>query len=290
MKNLILGVAVLALAGQATVPAAARAPQASAATPQAAQERLVALQGAQNFRDVGGYRTTDGRTVKWGAIYRSAELSHLTPQDIAKLQGLGIGAIHDLRTVDERRSQPTAWTGPGAPKIVAQDYSMDLSAMAKLFKGEPTAAQAREVFAASYPEMLAMQRPQQRALFEDLLKGDAPVVYHCTAGKDRTGLATALVLSALGVPRETILADYELSNRYYTGGVSAAGAEADPRNAAFLRLPPEVIRVFMGVDASYLQAVFDRIDRDYGSVDAYLDRELGVDAADVARLKTLYTE
>ena len=124
-----------------------------------------------------------------------------------------------------------------------------------------------------------------------LLKGDGGVVYHCSAGKDRTGVATALVLSALGVPRETILADYELSNRYFNGLASAAGAESrkdDPQMAAFAKLPPEVLKVFMGVDARYLQAVFDEIDAKYGSVDAYLDKELGVDAADIARLKALY--
>jgi protein-tyrosine phosphatase len=228
--------------------------------------------------------------VKWGLIFRSAELSHLTPDDLIKVAGLNIESVHDLRSVEERQAEPTAWTGPDAPRVVAHDYVMDMSGMGALFRGALTAERARDAFAAMYPGMLEMQRPQETALFEDLLEGEGATLYHCTAGKDRTGLATALILSALGVPRETILYDYELSNRHFTGGVGARDGEANQANAAFAQLPPEVIAVFMGVDARYLRTVFDQIDSQYGSVEAYLDQKLGVDAADLARLRSLYTE
>lgn len=296
MKRLLLcaGAAVFLSLG-ACAPTATAPLVPATAVAEARHERLLPLQGVQNARDIGGYRTVDGRTVKWDVIYRTGELSRLTPDDLAFLRGHGVRSIHDLRTVEERRAQPTAWTGPDAPRITAFDYTMDASGFAALFQGGiPSAERAREVFAGSYPEMLKMQRPQHRALFADLIKGEGPVLYHCTAGKDRTGMATALILSALGVPRETILADYELSNRYYRGQASAAGADAqaqaDPQMAMFMRLPEDVRAVFMGVDARYLQAVFDHIDRDYGSVEAYLDRELDVDAADIRRLRTLYTQ
>ena len=252
--------------------------------------RLVPLEGVQNFRDVGGYRTIDGRRVKWGLIYRSGELSHLTPQDLLLVTELDIDTVHDLRSVEERQSEPTAWTGPDAPRIVAHDYVMDLSAMGALFQGTITAERASDAFASMYPSMLEQQRPQETALFESLLEGDGATLYHCTAGKDRTGLATALILSALGVPRETILHDYELSNRYFTGGMAAREGSASAANAAFAQLPPEVIAVFMGVDARYLREVFARIDSQYGSVEAYLDQVLSVDAADIQRLRGLYTE
>ncbi len=285
MKKFLLCAAALALLAG---PAPAALDRQAATAEQAAHQRLLPLKNVQNARDIGGYRTVDGRTVKWDVIFRTAELSHLDAADIAVLKGKGVSAIHDLRTVEERQAQPTAWTGAGAPKITAFDYSMDHSAMAGLLRGGATAESARTVFANSYPEMLKMQRQQHRALFADLLKGDGAVLYHCSAGKDRTGMATALILSALGVPRETILADYELSNRYYRPDPAAMAASA-PQAAAFARLPQDIRAVFMGVDARYLQAVFAVIDRDYGSVEAYLDRELGVNAAGVARLKALYT-
>lgn len=279
----------LALTACSGVATTRQGPAVATAAPQAETRRLLPLEGVQNARDIGGYRTADGRTVKWGLLFRTGELSHLTQADIAYLKARGVRSIHDLRTVDERRAQPTAWTGVGAPPVTAFDYNFDTSGFAALFEGGiPSAEKAREVFAASYPEILRTQQPQHRALFTDILKGEGAVLYHCTAGKDRTGIATALILSALGVPRDTIIADYELSNRYYRGHVSAAGAEAAPQMAAFMRLPKEVTDVFMGVDARYLQAIFTTIDRDYGSVEAYLDRELGVGKDDVERLRAMY--
>ncbi len=289
MKRLLLSAAALMLAVAPVQASFAQTVPAPAQAQSQEHSRLLPLEGVQNARDIGGYRTADGRMVKWGLIYRTAELSHLTEHDKALLEARGLRSIHDLRTVEERRAQPTIWTDANAPTITAFDYSMDTLGFAALFQGGmPTADRAREVFAASYPEMLKSQRPQQRALFEELLRGEGAVLYHCSAGKDRTGMATALILSALGVPRETILTDYELSNQYYRPDASPEAVAANPQAAAFMRLPADIRAVFMGVDKRYLQAVFDLIDRDYGSVEVYLDRELGVDAADIARLKALY--
>lgn len=251
--------------------------------------RLVPVSGAQNFRDIGGYRTRDGRRVKWGLIYRSAELSHLTPADLNTIGALGIHTIHDLRAVSERTKEPTAWTGPEAPRVVVQDYELDLSTMAGFFGGPITADRAREAFLALYPALLESQMPQERALFTGLLEADGGTLYHCTAGKDRTGLATAMILSALGVPRDTILYDYELSNRYFAQPIDSGGG-ADGSGVGPAGLPPEVGAVFMQVDRRYLATVLDQIDLRYGSIEVYLDQELGVDAVSLERLRTLYTE
>jgi protein-tyrosine phosphatase len=273
-------------------PAIASVPQVPAPFGDSAilAPRVVPLEGVQNFRDIGGYRTRDGRRVKWGLIFRSAELSQLTTADLSLVRELDIKTIHDLRSVTERQSEPTAWTGPEAPRVVSHDYVMDMAAMGALFQGAVTAEKAKDAFAALYPSMLDQQKPQEIALFASLLEGEGSTLYHCTAGKDRTGLATALILSALGVPRETILYDYELSNRHYTVDMAARAGSATSANAAFAQLPPEVIAVFMSVEARYLREVFMRIDSEYGSVEAYLDRELGVDASDLQRLQALYTE
>jgi protein-tyrosine phosphatase len=252
--------------------------------------RIVPLEGVQNFRDIGGYRTSDGRRVKWGLIYRSAELSRLTPQDLVEITGLNIQSVHDLRSLEERRSEPTAWTGTQSPRFIAHDYTMDMAALADLFRNVTTPELARDAFAGLYPHLLDIQQPQEAALFEDLLKAEGATLYHCTAGKDRTGLATALILSALGVPRDIILYDYELSNRFYDAGLGRQDKEDGADRSALAQLPADVIAVFMSVDARYLRAVFDRIESEYGTVEAYLDQKLGVDAAAIARLRHLYTE
>jgi protein-tyrosine phosphatase len=251
-----------------------------------AAERVLPLQGATNFRDVGGYRTADGRRVRWGVIYRSAELSGLTAADQAFLNELGVRTIVDLRSTSERTSQPTALSGP---TIVSHDYRLDISALAPLFRPGADGEQARVAMTTFYPAMLDSHGQHFRDVFQALLEGQGPVLYHCSAGKDRTGVTTALVLSALGVPRETIVADYLLSNRYYRLAPEAASARAaDPSLRAFASLPPEVARVLGGVEPEYLLAVFAEIDR-RGGVDAYL-ATLGVGPAEVAKLKTAYLD
>jgi protein-tyrosine phosphatase len=241
--------------------------------------RLIALEGAQNFRDIGGYRTADGRRVKWGMIYRSADLSKLTRPDLETVGGLGIQTVFDLRSTSERRSAPDAFTGRNP--TVSLDYGTNAQAIVAALRSNPTPAAMRSALATTYPELLTMLQPEYRQLFDALLAGQGASLYHCTAGKDRTGMATALILSALGVPRETIYADYLMSNRYYH-----PAANATPMGG----MPPELSAVLMGVDESYLHAAFDAIEKQYGSVNGYLDRALGVDAAQIKRLRALYTE
>jgi protein-tyrosine phosphatase len=247
-------------------------------------ERLPGVVGASNFRDVGGYRTADGRQIRWGMIYRSSSLSELTPGDAERLRALGLRTIVDLRSSDERKDEPTRWSGSARPQTVAHDYEMDVSAFLGSFRNGATPDAARKLMTDFYPAVLQSHRPQFRAVFDSLLaREDGPVLFHCTAGKDRTGVLTALLLSALGVPRDQVIADFLLSNTYYQ-------PKPLPGDAGGLaRLPPDVMAVLMGVEASYLEAVFAELDRTYGGVEGYLDRELGVDATDLAILKARYT-
>jgi protein-tyrosine phosphatase len=271
----VMAVSALALG------ACAAAPKPTAPVPDSALRapRLIALEGAQNFRDIGGYRTADGRRVKWGMIYRSADLSKLTATDIANLNGLGIDTVFDLRSTGERRSAPDVFAGRSA--TVSLDYDVHSQAISAALRSAPTPESLRKALAATYPELLTSIQPELRQLFGQLLEGSGSTIYHCTAGKDRTGMATALILSALGVPRETIYADYLMSNRFYHPAASST-----PMGA----LPPELSAVLIGVDESYLRTVFDSIDAQYGSVNGYLDRALGVDATKIARLRAVYTE
>jgi protein-tyrosine phosphatase len=271
----VIAVAALALGACATTSK----PAGTVADSALRAPRLIALEGAQNFRDIGGYRTDDGRRVKWGMIYRSADLSKLTPADVANLNGLGVGTVFDLRSTGERRTAPDIFAGRSA--TVSLDYDVHSQAISAALRSAPTPESLRRAMAATYPELLTSIQPELRKLFDQLLENQGSTIYHCTAGKDRTGVTTALILSALGAPRETIYADYLMSNRFYH-----PAATATPMGG----LPPELSAVLMGVDESYLRNMFDSIDGQYGSVDGYLDRALGVDAAKRARLRAIYTE
>lgn len=253
-----------------------------------AAERVLKLEGASNFRDVGGYRTADGRRVKWGVIYRSAELSGLTPADQAFLNDLGLKTIVDLRSSSERQSQPSALPANTPTKVVAHDYQMDMSGFAKAFSGGIDAEKARTTMREFYPGVLDSHAEHFRDVFQALLGGRGPVLYHCSAGKDRTGVTTALVLTALGVPRETVMQDYLLSNTHYIAPTTAQAGGA-PETSFFSRLPPDVARVFAGVEPEYLQAVFAEIDRKHGSVEGYL-KTLGIGPAEISKLQAAYLE
>ncbi len=244
-------------------------------------ERLVPLDGAMNFRDVGGYETEDGRFVRWGKIYRSAALSGLTPDDLAKIQNLDIRYVYDLRSIDERRDEPTRWPQTGAV-MASYDYEMDISAFMAAFADGPSAEKVRAAMTSFYPAVVDSHKIQFRAVFAELLEGDeGAILYHCSAGKDRTGVQTALILSALGVPRETVIEDFLLSNQHHR-----ISGDAGPMAG----MPADVLEVLGGVERPYLEAFFAEIDRRYGGVEGYLAAELEVDAADIQRLRALYTE
>lgn len=273
--------AVPSLAPQALAQPAAKA---EAAGPQ----RLLPLQGGRNFRDLGGYRTADGHTVKWGVLFRSGAMSGLTPADYAYLEKRGIRVVCDLRDNAERAAEPVNWPKPRAPKVLSDDYHLDMAM--SLPKGDLahwTGEQARASLAASYPSMLRQFNGQFRRMFAELLAHHAPLAFNCTAGKDRTGIAAALILTSLGVPRETVVQDYLLTNRYLDSGKVLQGNAA---YASLAKLPPDVLKAMMAADPSYIGAVFNAIDAHPGGVEGYFKDELGLSQRDIMRLRSLYLQ
>ena len=276
--------AALALLGQA-VPTLATA---EAVRPPA--ERVVPLSGVQNFRDIGGYRAAGGRHVRWGLIYRSASLGGLGAADAERVAALRIRTIHDFRSTSERSGAPTQWPVDPKPAIHARDHRMDFSIFARGAADGLDEAEARANLQAYYVQILEIYRDDFRELFQTLLAAEGPVLYHCSAGKDRTGVATALILTALGVPRETVLADYELSNRYYRMDMAPAGRAGGAETATFARISPGAAKVFHSVDREFLLAVFQELDRRYGGVEGYLQKELGVGPQQIAQLRATYLQ
>ena len=175
-------------------------------------ERVLPLQGGVNFRDLGGYRTDDGRSVRWGRLYRSGVMADLTDSDYAYLQRLGITAICDLRDSRERSHSPTqAGRIARGGRYIAWDYQQDfdMKAFAGAFAmgGDPQETALR-LMAAFYRQMPAAFAARYREAFDVLKQGDG-LLFNCSAGKDRTGLLAALVLTALGVAPDVVVNDYE---------------------------------------------------------------------------------
>lgn len=278
MLRPVIALSLLLLAA----PGWAREAPSSAVQVQAPASRFVLLEGGRNFRDLGGYRTADGRVVKTGVLYRSGSLGSLTPRGQADLARLHVARIVDLRTTDERDRDLYDLKSAFGERYWTRDYTMSMGD-ARSFFADPsklTAESMRAMMAGAYRMMAKEQAPSYRVLFAALVSGRQPLVVNCTAGKDRTGIAAALVLTALGVPYATVRQDFLLSNG--APGMDTLQSSLSP---AFTRLPPEVAAPLVGVDGSYLDAAFDQLRRDFGSIENFMARELNVGPAEVAKLR-----
>jgi protein-tyrosine phosphatase len=243
-----------------------------------APARHLSLEGASNFRDLGGYPTGDGRMVRWRQIFRSNHLGHLTAADIAIVRGLGLRSAFDFRGRDERAAavcgveEITVHSLPIEPTVVA-------ALRARLAAGTLSADAALEIMRESYRNYVRLNTHSFRALFAHLLDDSAPLVIHCTAGKDRTGFACALVLHALGVADDVIAGDYLLTNRFY---------RRDP--SAGTDLPDDVRQAIGSVDASFLAAGLEAISADYGDLEGYFSDGLDLGDRERAALKQRYLQ
>ena len=251
-------------------------------------ERVVPLAQGSNFRDIGGYVGAGGKRVRWGLIYRSAGQPLLTPADVAYVQSLGVGQLVDLRSSDERVIAPSRITG-----IPYTAVGYDMADLMKGAGGGPIRNGADLYH--NFPHLLA---PQLRIVFAHLLHQDTPIIYNCSAGQDRTGFVTAMVLTALGVDYDTIVADYHLSTQYRRPDyemppIDPALAASNPTAKLFLAMQkspaartPQPLKDADG--RPFLRGAFDEITAKWGSVDAYLQQEAGVGPAEIARLRAKY--
>jgi protein-tyrosine phosphatase len=257
-------------------------------------ERLLPLQGGRNFRDLGGYRAEDGRQVRWGRIYRSGVMTGLTPGDLAYLGQLGIAVVCDLRNPQERASEPSPFLASHGAEVVAFDY--DMSQSLNGFAAVQTRDQAVAAFAAAYLQFVDTLTPNYTDMFARLVEAKAPLAMNCSAGKDRTGVGSALVLSVLGVPRPTVIADYALTQTYtppslYLQQLQSTGAVpglSDKQAEAFRRMPKEVLQVMMGSDPEVMRQTLAEIDRKYGGPVALVKTRFGLTDAKIAALRAAY--
>ena len=241
--------------------------------------RSLNLAGATNFRDLGGYAGLDGRTLRWRKLFRSDHLAALTSQDLVTLSGLAVTRAFDFRGAAERAAVPYDLPGVLSHSLAIEPTVL-MRMKERLALGQSLTAQGTVgLMQESYRAFVHDNSPRFAELFGHLLENDAPLVFHCTAGKDRTGFAAALILLTLGVPRPVVMQDYLLTNEWFVMPLSPPGLA-----------PKEVLDVLWGVQAGFLDAALEVVDADYGGMPMYLEKTLGLDPEQRQRLIGLYLQ
>lgn len=248
-------------------------------TAMVAAERRLPLQGPDNFRDLGGYPTRDGRTVRWGQLFRANDLAGLTGDDLRYLKAMHVRLVCDFRSEQERSARPDREVGPGSVErldlAVAQEGADPSTIRNRIRTGGIAALELEGLMLRAYRSFVTDYSPVWRSMFERIANpAFRPTVVHCTAGKDRTGFASALVLLALGVPEEIVFEDYLLTN-HYQEDFRRMVLRWVPLYSLF-RTEPEDLLPLLEARSEYLQASLDTIDAEYGSVDVYLEQALGL--------------
>jgi protein-tyrosine phosphatase len=247
--------------------------------------RIVELEGAVNFRDFGGYHTTGGARVREGLLFRSGTMAGLTERGIRDFEALGIGVVCDLRRAAEYEEEPTPLPHDRPRRI---SIPIDPDSAVKLREAldrAPLDVERRIRFMIDINKELAhAHAADYRRMFDAMLDAEPHgFLVHCAAGKDRTGFGVALIQLALGVPRDAVMEDYLLTNvvvdfeRFTLPRLRARYPDR--------QIDPEEARALSCVREDYLHAALRAAEDAFGSVDAYLERSLGVDAKQRARLE-----
>jgi protein-tyrosine phosphatase len=248
-------------------------------------ERLTLLEGGHNFRDLGGYRTSDGRRLRWGLLFRSGVMATLTDADRRRLAPFGIRVICDLRANGERLHRPTRWAGISEVEIWARDH--DSSGGDLLTRLTDPATTATDMFAMmheTYRKLPYEQVASYREIFRRLSRGQLPLLFHCAAGKDRTGVAAALILTALGVPREAVIEEYLISEYYFDSGRRIALENAS--GTLLKQVPPDIWEPLMHAKKSYLEAMFSQLQDNHGSIEGYIAEQLEIGQDEIDQMRT----
>jgi protein-tyrosine phosphatase len=284
-----VAVAAFAIAVIQFVPAPALVIPAQLPAEQRAAHRLLNFEGIPNFRDIGGYPTADGREVKWGVLYRAATLAESSNADLQGLQRLNLKTLVDFRSAVEKEEEPNRLPDPTGFKVVEiptlddGNEAMVKEITERIESGDFDGFDPNALMLEANRQFASTFTPQYRQFMQTVLQADgAPVAWHCSAGKDRTGFASAILLRILGVPQDMILQDYMASREN--------ALEARESQLMLLRLlkgdeAADKLTVMLGVEEEWLQAAFEQIDATWGSFDNYVRDGLQLTDTDIAQLK-----
>jgi len=258
------------------------------------QQRLLPLSGALNARDMGGYQTADGRSVKWGMLYRADSLAALSDEDVAYLEDLQLSSVTDFRSDSEREGAADRLPRQAPPidyrTLSITNPAMDVAELdRKVLSGQLSEGELLELTDRKpYVDNIRISRRWGQWVTELADPGNLPHLFHCTAGKDRTGFAAALVLLTLGVPEEQVMTDFLLSNEYLEAKIKADIETIRAHSES--EIDEDVLRQVLGVTPRSLAGAIEAMESSYGTIDDFIEQGLGIDAATRARLQDLLLE
>lgn len=251
--------------------------------------RKLPFTGAHNFRDLGGYKTSDGKTVKWGKVYRSDNLHSLTDEDLKYMERLNLKSVVDFRSDEERNEEPDRLTPDMTPILLPIKFEPEgvtETLMRDLTFGDLDSSNLLRDFNVILVKEFT---EEYRDFFRHIVdNGGEPFLLHCTAGKDRAGFGSAMILTVLGVPREKIIEDYLLTNTYVSDHVESKLLETELKT--FFRADSDNLRKINLVEERYIQAAFDTIDSHWGGMDQYISEGLNLTEEDINKIKDYYLE
>ncbi len=249
-------------------------------------EHWLAFEGTPNFRDYGGYLTRDGQRVRWGKLYRSGQLASLSDTDIAYFDNLNIKTVFDFRRTEEAEKDVSLF--PEVQPNVCDlpiDPGSTLNFFDSLADGNLTAVDMEAFMSVINTEFAIDHAPSYKKMFSNLLNSDSKAsLVHCSAGKDRTGFAAAMILSALGVDRAIVMHDYLLTGEYFNieREISRISKKYNWQGAH------EVMRPMLAVNERYLSAAFKAIDDNFSTMDIYFEEMLGIGKEEKKLLQSFY--
>jgi protein-tyrosine phosphatase len=240
----------------------------------------IPLQNASNLRDLGGWKAADGRSVRRGKVFRAPALVDLSVADQAVIATLGLRTLCDFRGIGERRKRPVEIAGAQSCSVAIEPSVggglKDILRTGQV-SGHFTPDDMMDLLRNAYTAYALQSIPQYRAMFGHILRDDGlPLLLHCSAGKDRTGFGSALLLTALGVAWEDVVADYLATNRFWRR-----------ETASEFSMPDDLKDVLLCAHEPLLALAFDAVRREYGSVEAYLAGPMGLDSTARSRLTEL---
>lgn len=284
-----IAISMIAIAAIQFVPAPALVIPAELTADQRVAHRLLNFEGIANFRDLGGYPTSDGKEVKWGVLYRAGTLAESSNADLQALPKLNLNTLIDFRSSAEKEAEPNRLPDPSTINVVEiptlddGNQAMVEEIMGRIENSDFDGFDPNQLMLEGNRQFASTFTPQFREFVHTVLKADgAPVVWHCSAGKDRTGFAAAILLRILGVPQDVVMQDYLASKQN--------ALEARKSQLMLLRLfkgdeAADKLSIMLGVEEAWLTAAFKQIDETWGSFDNYVHTGLQLSDEDISHLR-----